>query len=129
MNACIIGIGSNIEAKKNIDAMMQLLKQKVDVMEVSSFAQTKPIGIEDQNDFTNGAVLVQTDLDIETLKSVLTSIEDEMRRDRSKPKFGPRCIDLDIVVWNNWVVDKDYHTRDFLRKSVGELMDESQLLF
>jgi 7,8-dihydro-6-hydroxymethylpterin-pyrophosphokinase len=45
-----------------------------------------------------------------------------MGRDRTGPKFGPRCIDLDIVVWNGEIVDEDYYTRDFLQKSVAELV-------
>ena len=48
-------------------------------------------------------------------------IEDKMGRDRTAPKFGPRNIDLDIVVWNGEIVDDDYYTRDFLQKSVREI--------
>jgi 7,8-dihydro-6-hydroxymethylpterin-pyrophosphokinase len=44
-----------------------------------------------------------------------------MGRDRTAPKFGPRNIDLDIVVWNGEIVDNDYYTRDFLQKSVDEI--------
>jgi len=44
-----------------------------------------------------------------------------MGRDRTVAKFGPRCIDLDIAVWNGEIVDKDYYTRDFLKKSVDEI--------
>jgi len=44
-----------------------------------------------------------------------------MGRDRSQEKFGPRNIDLDILIWNNAIVDPDYYTRDFLRNSAAEL--------
>ncbi len=121
MNECIIGIGSNIEAAKNISEMLELLKQKVDVINVSAFIQTKPIGIINQPDFTNGAVKIQTELPEKDLKKLLKQIEDQLGRDRSQPKFGPRCIDLDIVKWNGKIVDPDYHTRDFLKKSVDEI--------
>lgn len=127
MNTCVIGIGSNVDATRNIEKMMVLLNKKVTVRKVSSFIQTKPIGVLDQADFINGAVLIQTNMDLEHLKTELIKIEDRMGRDRKGPKFGPRCIDLDIVIWNNRVVDEDYHTRDFLRNSVKELLDESQL--
>ena len=121
MNECIIGIGSNIDAEKNIAEMLQLLKQKVEIISVSSFIQTKPIGITDQSDFTNGAVKIQTELPEKKLKKLLKEIEDQMGRDRSQPKFGPRCIDLDIVVWNGEIIDPDYYTRDFLKASVDEI--------
>jgi 2-amino-4-hydroxy-6-hydroxymethyldihydropteridine diphosphokinase len=119
---CIIGIGSNIDAEKNIHEMLQILAEKVDILKVSSFIKTKPIGIENQSEFTNGAVKIKTSLSREDLNVLLKGIEDKMGRDRTAPKFGPRNIDLDIVVWNGEIVDDDYYTRDFLQKSVNELL-------
>lgn len=121
MNDCIIGIGSNIEADKNIPEMLRLLAEKVEIIQVSELLQTKPIGITGQADFTNGAVLIRTEMNLETLDLYLKKLEDRMGRDRSQKKFGPRNIDLDILIWNNEVVDEDYYTRDFLRKSAAEL--------
>jgi len=121
MNDCIIGIGSNIEADKNIPEMLRLLAEKVEIIQVSELLQTKPIGIAGQTDFTNGAVLIRTEMNMETLALYLKKLEDRMGRDRSQKKFGPRNIDLDILIWNNAIVDEDYFTRDFLRKSAAEL--------
>lgn len=123
MNEVIIGIGSNINAEENIKIVLEILKTKVEVLKVSTMITTKPIGIENQADFTNGAVRVQTYFDQDQLNLILKNIEDEMGRDRSAPKFGPRCIDLDIIVWNRKIVDEDYHSRDFLQKSVQEVID------
>ncbi len=123
MNECIIGIGSNINAAINILKMLEILKESVEVIKVSELIKTKPIGYKNQPDFTNGAVKIRTELDFETLNRLLKKVEDQMGRDRSFPKFGPRCIDLDIVVWNSKIMDKDYYTRDFLKKSTDELMD------
>jgi len=121
MNEVIIGIGSNIDAEINISIMMEILKKKVEVVKISEMIKTKPIGITNQPDFTNGAIKIKTVFDLDELTKLLKSIEDEMGRDRSAPKFGPRCIDLDIVVWNDSVIDKDYYTRDFLKKCVDEI--------
>lgn len=118
----IIGIGSNINAEENISKMLEVLAEHVEILKVSSLLKTKPIGIENQPDFTNGAVKIQTGLNMEELNHLLKSIEDKLCRDRSAPKFGPRTIDLDIVVWNGEIVDEDYYTRDFLRKSVQEII-------
>lgn len=123
MNVLIIGIGSNINAEENISKMLEILKTKVDVIKVSRFTKTAALGIRNQPDFTNGAVKVKSILNQEDLNRLLKDIEDEMGRDRSIPKFGPRCIDLDIVAWNGEIVDPDYYTRDFLRKAVDELLD------
>ncbi|MBL7972713.1 MAG: 2-amino-4-hydroxy-6-hydroxymethyldihydropteridine diphosphokinase [Prolixibacteraceae bacterium] len=127
MNDCIIGIGSNIEADKNIREMLQLLAADVEIVGVSQMVQTKPIGISEQADYTNGAVRVRTGMDKKKLSSYLKKLEDRMGRDRSQKKFGPRNIDLDILTWNNTIVDQDYYTRDFLRNSAAELGFENQI--
>ena len=121
MNEVIIGIGSNINAEINISIMIDILKKKVEMVKISEMIKTKPIGISTQPDFTNGAIKIRTNLNQEDLTKLMKSIEDEMGRDRSVSKFGPRCIDLDIVVWNGVIVDDDYYTRDFLKKSVDEI--------
>lgn len=122
MNTVIIGIGSNLDADKNIPAMLEKLSSHVKVLKTSSLLKTKPIGILEQPDFINGAVKIKTNLDRIELNKLLKSIEDEMGRDRTAPKFGPRCIDLDIAVWNGEIVDKDYYTRDFLKTTVQEII-------
>ncbi len=118
----IIGIGSNIDPEKNISSMIKILEKEVKVVKVSSLMKTKPIGIKNQPDFTNGAVKLKTPFDKRELTLLLKSIEDRLGRDRSVAKFGPRIIDLDLVVWDGEIVDEDYYTRDFLRKSVEEII-------
>ena len=121
-NTVIISIGSNINASVNISRMISLLRQYVHITGMSPLLQTKAIGNINQPDFTNGALRVTTQLDREQLRDILKKIEDALGRDRSGPAFGPRTMDLDIVVWNDKIVDDDYHTRDFLRNSVNALM-------
>ena len=121
MNDCIIGIGSNIEAEKNITEMLKLLASEVEIVQVSQMVQTKPIGITEQADYMNGAVRISTKMDFEALSSYLKELEDRMGRDRNQKQFGPRNIDLDILIWNNVIIDHDYYTRDFLRNSAAEL--------
>jgi 2-amino-4-hydroxy-6-hydroxymethyldihydropteridine diphosphokinase len=127
MNDCIIGIGSNIEAEYHIQEMLRLLAADVEVVKVSQMVVTKPIGITDQPDYTNGAVRIRTEMELEELSDYLKQIEDQMGRDRTQKKFGPRNIDLDILIWNNEIVDPDYFTREFLRNSAEELGFENKL--
>ena len=122
MNEVIIGIGSNLDAENNIRRGLEILAEKFELLKVSEFIKTKPIGITEQPDFINGAAKISTILNRENLEIILKQIEDQMGRDRTVPKFGPRCIDLDIVVWNGEIVDDDYYTRDFLKKSVQEII-------
>jgi len=126
MNDCIIGIGSNIDADRNIPEMLRLLQTKVEIIQLSQMVKTKPIGITEQADYTNGAVRIRTKMSLNDLSFYLKALEDQMGRDRSLAKFGPRNIDLDILIWNNTIVDPDYYTRDFLRNSAAELGFENK---
>jgi 2-amino-4-hydroxy-6-hydroxymethyldihydropteridine diphosphokinase len=122
VNTCIVGIGSNIHAEKNIREMLSILGNEVKILKTSSFVKTKPIGIVNQADFLNGAVKIETHLEQAELKELLISIENQLWRDHSVGKWGPRTMDLDIVFWNGEIIDEDYHSRDFLRQSVAEIL-------
>jgi len=124
MNDCIIGIGSNIDAENNIQKSLAFLEQDVEIIAISSWVKTAPIGIINQNDFINGAVRIRTTLSQDNLINYLKKLENKLGRDRSLPKFGPRTIDLDIVIWNNIIIDKDYYTRNFIKNAVDELWQD-----
>jgi 2-amino-4-hydroxy-6-hydroxymethyldihydropteridine diphosphokinase len=123
VNRVIIGFGSNIDPLNNIREAIRILAETVEVVKVSRLVKTAPIGISDQPDFINGAVRINTRLQQEELRNLLKTIEDRLCRDRSLPRFGPRTIDLDPVVWNGAIIDPDYYTRSFLRNAVDELAD------
>ena len=124
----VIGLGSNIDPEANLEQAVQELKSRFKVSKRSQWTRTKPIGIQDQPDFYNGALLMETELEQQSLKQELKRIEDILGRDRSLPKFGPRTIDLDILIWNKKVVDEDYYERDFLRKGVEEIIPDLKLI-
>ena len=121
-NTVIIGIGSNINPKANIGKATKLLSQLCRFVAASKFIKTKPIGFKSQNDFLKGAILIATPLNHARLKSALKQIETRLGRNRQERHYGPRTIDLDILVWNGKVVGKDFYTRNFTRQSVLELM-------
>ncbi len=123
----VIGLGSNINPEANLEQAVLELKSRFKVSKRSQWTRTKPIGIQDQPDFYNGALLMETELEQQSLKKELKRIEDILGRDRSLPKFGPRTIDLDILIWNKEVVDEDYYERDFLRKGVEEIIPDLKL--
>ena len=123
----VIGLGSNIDPEANLEQAVLELKSRFKVSKRSQWTRTKPIGIQDQPDFYNGALLMETELEQQSLKKELKRIEDLLGRDRSLPKFGPRTIDLDILIWNKKVVDEDYYKRDFLRKGVEEIIPDLEL--
>jgi len=127
-NEVVIALGSNIDPEANLELALVEIKKKFKVLKRSRWIRTKPIGIQDQPDFYNGALLMETKLSIESLKHELKNVEDHMGRDRSLPKFGQRVIDLDILIWNGIVIDNDYYERDFLRKVVEEIIPDFKLV-
>ena len=127
-NEVVIALGSNIDPEANLDLALKELKKRFKISKLSRWIRTKPLGIQDQPDFYNGALIMETELGLESLKKELKRIENLMGRDRSLPKFGPRVIDLDILILNGKVVDKDYYEREFLRKLVKEIFPDFELL-
>ena len=121
-NLVVIGVGSNIEASRNIRHAFSLLKERFDVVKISRVIKTAPVGIIAQPDFLNAAVSLRTELTRRTMVNELKRLEDEMERDRARSKFGPREIDFDVVIWKGEIVDDDYHTREFLQKLVSEVL-------
>ena len=120
---CIIGIGSNIDSEENVAAALDILRQEQTLKAVSSLLKTSPIGNPDQADFLNGgAAKIHTTMEIAEFQRYLKIVEDRLKRDRTVPKFGPRTIDLDIVIWNGEIIDQDYYLRDFLRIVVDEII-------
>jgi 2-amino-4-hydroxy-6-hydroxymethyldihydropteridine diphosphokinase len=124
VNTVVIGIGSNIDPENNIREAIACLKAFSIVVKVSDLVRTAPIGIPEQPDFLNGAVRIITPLSREELNTRLKETEDKLGRDRSQPKYGPRSIDLDIMVWNGEITGTEYYTRDFMRKAVDAVKEE-----
>ena len=117
----IIGLGSNIEPEDNTRKAKGLLAQFVKILAESRFLKTKPYGKKDQPDFLNGAILVETSQSREDLNKILKKIEKTLGRIKSVKNFGPRTIDLDILIWDDEIINKDFYDRDFVRASVLEL--------
>ena len=124
MNTVIVGVGSNIDAESNVSVARRMLEEKLSVLGESEFVRTKPVGSRKQQDFLNGSLLVKTRLGRKRLKALLKGVEAAIGRDIAEDRYGPRKIDLDILVWNGEIVDSDIYEREFLRRSVIELCPE-----
>lgn len=122
MNEVIIGLGSNIDPENNIRLAIEILSEKTELIKVSRIVKTRPVGYTDQDDFLNGAALINTYYCYGELVTVLKNTEAKLGRRRGPNIHGPRTIDLDILVWNGKVVDQDVYTRGFLRDSITELI-------
>jgi 2-amino-4-hydroxy-6-hydroxymethyldihydropteridine diphosphokinase len=120
-------LGSNIEPEKHITEAMQALAQAFSVLKKSQFIYTDPVGYKDQPDFLNGSVLVETAFEKREIVATLKEIENKLGRQRNGKKNGPRRIDLDLLLFNGQITDKDIFERDFLKRSIRELLPEIKL--
>lgn len=120
----IISLGSNMDPSENISKAIESINKEFNVLGISPIKRTEPIGYKEQADFLNGAVLIQTDMDSAELNCWLKELETKMGRVRSTNKYGPRTIDLDIIVWNSKIVDDDVYERNFLQEFILFLYPE-----
>ena len=127
VNRAVIGLGSNINAEENIRRAKEAIAGEFTLIKSSSFVETEPVGFKEQDRFINGALLIETELNARGLKSWLKSLEIKLGRAKTDNKYGPRTIDLDILVWNGEVVDEEVYEREFLRKSIKELIPDLDL--
>lgn len=101
-----IGIGSNIgDREANCLKAVELLAQAGRVVAISSLYYTEPVGYQEQEDFINAVAAVETDRSPEELLALCRSIEDALGRTRTI-RWGPRTIDLDILLYGDRVVNE-----------------------
>lgn len=103
MNTAFISIGSNIGDRLQhlTDAVRALHSHdEVSVLLISSIFETVPVGFTKQADFLNMIIRVETKLDAHELLAACQKIESELGRVRDI-RWGPRTVDLDILLYNN----------------------------
>lgn len=126
MNSVIIGLGSNIRPRENIRLARARLSQKFHVLKKSRIVRTRPIGMTGGY-FLNTAVMIQTPLELRALEKRLKIMESELGRDPNHAKDQARTMDLDVLVFNREIVNHDVYKRDFVRRSVLELIPDLPL--
>ncbi len=98
-----IGLGSNLgDREATIRRALELLAAGggIEVEAVSSLRETDPVGYADQPRFLNGAAAIRTQLAPRAVLARLQHVERALGRDRSGPRFGPRTIDLDLLLYD-----------------------------
>ena len=123
-NVAAIAVGSNIDPDYHIALARQTIVSNQRLLAESDFVLTSPVGEINQPDFQNGAWLIETTLDLDPLRVYLKEVETATGRQPSTNKYGPREIDLDIVVWNGEIIDPDYYQRDFLQKAIRQILPD-----
>jgi 2-amino-4-hydroxy-6-hydroxymethyldihydropteridine diphosphokinase len=93
----VVALGANIgNPKEQMDLAVAMLREANDVVAVSSYYTTKPVGGPEQPDYINAVCIIESDLPAIDLLSLLHGIEKSLGRERAE-KWGPRTIDLDLI--------------------------------
>jgi len=100
-----IALGSNLNDRyANLQAAIQALAQRINVLQLSPIYETAPWGYTDQPDFLNMVLQAETDLSPDQLMVVLKDLEVRLGR-RATFKNGPRVIDLDLIFYDDLVLE------------------------
>jgi 2-amino-4-hydroxy-6-hydroxymethyldihydropteridine diphosphokinase len=105
-----VGLGANLgDREATIGRAVELLAAdpEIDVLAVSPLRETDPVGYEEQPRFLNGALALETGLPARALLDRLLTVERALGRVRGTgPRFGPRTIDLDLLLYDDEVVEE-----------------------
>jgi len=130
-NTAYLGFGSNIgDRRGNIEKAKMLLSQNagIEIVLLSKFYETSPVGLKDQPDFINAAVKIYTNLNPYELLIVCQAIERELLRIKTI-RWGPRTIDIDILLYNDIILNKAdlvlphpfMHEREFVLRPMMDI--------
>jgi len=132
-----VGLGGNLGPREEtLRRAVECLRasDSVDVLAVSELRETEPVGVVDQPPFLNGAVELETSLSPRELLDLLLEIERSLGRVRGE-RWGPRLVDLDLLVYGAEIVDEPglhvphprLHDRRFALEPLADLDPELEI--
>lgn len=135
VRACV-GLGANLgDRETTIRRAVELISAApgVDVVGVSALRETEPWGPVEQPPYLNGALLLETDLGPRALLDLLLDVERRLGRVREGERWGPRTIDLDLLLYEELSVDEPgltlphprLHERRFALEPLAELAPDA----
>jgi 2-amino-4-hydroxy-6-hydroxymethyldihydropteridine diphosphokinase len=133
-----VGLGGNLGDREGaLRRALDLLAAEpgVEVLRVSTFRETEPVDFVDQPRFLNAAAELETDLGAPELLARLLGVERRLGRVRTGPRFGPRTIDLDLLLYGDETIREPglrvphprLHERRFALEPLAELDPELEV--
>lgn len=102
-----LGLGSNLgDRRQNLSAALNQIEPEVHVEAVSALYETDPVGPQDQPAYYNAACRAVTRLTPRALLERVKAVERALGR-QAGPRWGPRLIDIDILLYGEELVDED----------------------
>lgn len=106
MSRIYVSIGSNIDRDTHIRAGVAALRERFRDLRLSKVYETKAVGF-DGDDFYNLVVSFDSERDVWQVASALREIELAAGRDRRAERFAARTLDLDLLLYDDLVIDED----------------------
>lgn len=103
MERVYISIGSNLDRSAHVRAGLTALRARFGPLAVSTIYECPAVGF-DGDPFYNCVVAFDSDEAVGTVHADLHAIEDRYGRDRSQPKFSPRTLDLDLLLYGDRII-------------------------
>jgi 2-amino-4-hydroxy-6-hydroxymethyldihydropteridine diphosphokinase len=132
----VVALGANIGSpREQMDLAVALLREATEVIAVSSYFVTKPVGGPEQPDYLNAVCILESDLPATDLLAVLQGIEKSLGKERNE-RWGPRTIDLDLIQYGSLLSAADElelphpraHERRFVLEPWFEIEPDAILL-
>lgn len=99
----VFDLGSNLERELSLAKAIDLISKQFIIRKCSSIYESNPVGIKEQPNYLNMALEVESKEKATDIRASCRGIEDALGRDRSAPKYGPRLIDIDILLYDTLV--------------------------
>ena len=119
-----LSLGSNIGNRlDNLEeAFNIIIEEKINIISKSKIYETSPMENLNQNYFLNQVLKIETNLEPFKLLDIIKGIENKMGRFKTKKKYMPRIIDIDILSYDNLIIDNNNltipHPKIKLRKFI-----------
>jgi len=121
MNTAIIMLGSNTNAKRNMEHTFRKLLGFFEIINKSVQVDTEPVGADSVPDFNNIALKISTNKPREETVAIFKQIEREAGRRADSKLTGIIPIDIDLIFWNDVQVHDDYNRFEYVQNCVNEI--------
>ena len=101
-----ISVGSNVEPHRHVRSGVESMQRRFGGLRISRVYESESVGFEGEN-FLNFVVAATVTMSIPEVARELRQIEDAHRRDRNQPRFSPRTLDLDLLLYGDSVYSHD----------------------
>ena len=103
MERVYVSFGSNVDRGFHVHGALRALHERFGPLAISTIYECPAVGFEGE-DFLNGVAGFDSDESVEAVHAALRHIEDRFGRDRSRPRFSPRTLDLDLLLYGDRIL-------------------------